>query len=521
MLLRPAVIILALGAPFLALGASGIRQGHASTGSPATINVPANQPTIQAAIDAATAGDVVVVAPGRYHENIDFMGKPIEVRSAQGPARTIIDGSRLGPVVTFQSGETATAVLDGFTLQNGRATSSAAGGGVRIVNASPSIIGNVITSNAASFGGGGVGIEGGSPLIQDNTITKNTQKGGFGGFGGGAIAIEGPGSAQVVHNVISGNSWNWEVGGIEINANAPSPTIENNIISNNVDLSSGHGGGINVGRSQALIVQNLITGNRATDGAGVYIMGWVGSAPSYEPTLLNNTIADNSAGALGLGGDYMGAGIRAVGNIISASNGPAVLCDNEYQSITPPAQQGPPPVMTSNDVFAAGAPPWQGCPDALVSEKNISADPLFVNAAKADYHLAAVSPAINAGDSSAAALPALDLDGNQRVHGKGVDQGVYELSQTPQPAYSAPGPVANLTVSRSKSGATVRWSSPSGGGAPVTSYHVSISPGGTSGSVSSKKTSAKFANLSKGVTYTFTVVAVDQFGAGPPTSVSG
>src|SRR5271168_3437186 len=47
----------------------------------ATIHVPGDQPSIQAGIDASSNGDVVLVAPGTYNENIDFKGKAITVTS--------------------------------------------------------------------------------------------------------------------------------------------------------------------------------------------------------------------------------------------------------------------------------------------------------------------------------------------------------------------------------------------------------------------------------------------------------
>ena len=61
-----------------------------------TIHVPADQPTIQAAINAASNGDTVLVAPGTYLENINFNGKSITVTSSGGPSVTIIDGNAKG-----------------------------------------------------------------------------------------------------------------------------------------------------------------------------------------------------------------------------------------------------------------------------------------------------------------------------------------------------------------------------------------------------------------------------------------
>jgi len=90
----------------------------------ATVQVPSEQPTIQAAIDAARPGDSVVVSAGTYSERIRLKAG-IVVRSAGDDARgrlglrraeaTVIDGDfdkASGPGVTMAEGST----LDGFTV---------------------------------------------------------------------------------------------------------------------------------------------------------------------------------------------------------------------------------------------------------------------------------------------------------------------------------------------------------------------------------------------------------------------
>ena len=68
--------------------------------------------SIQTAISIALPGTVIRVGNGAYTENIDFLGKAITVRSANGPANTTINGGGSGRVVTFDSGETAVAKID-------------------------------------------------------------------------------------------------------------------------------------------------------------------------------------------------------------------------------------------------------------------------------------------------------------------------------------------------------------------------------------------------------------------------
>ena len=84
----------------------------------ATVHVPGDQPTIQAGIEAAGDGDVVLVAPGTYMEDINFLGKAITVMGDGGADGTVIDGGRSDWVVRFDSREHEDSVLEGFTIRN-------------------------------------------------------------------------------------------------------------------------------------------------------------------------------------------------------------------------------------------------------------------------------------------------------------------------------------------------------------------------------------------------------------------
>jgi parallel beta-helix repeat protein len=191
--------------------------------------------TIQAAINAAASGQTVIVYPGTYYENIVFNNKNITVRTADSSKAsfiilkfTIIDGAGSGSVVTFTGGDTST--LEGFTIRNGDATDT--GGGVDIINSSPTIIGNTITGNKAVVHGGGIFMYNSSPTIKNNIISNNQSA----AYGGG-ITVE-YSSPTIMGNTITDNTAN---GGGGIYAHSSFPTIKSNTITGNKAYSVGGG----------------------------------------------------------------------------------------------------------------------------------------------------------------------------------------------------------------------------------------------------------------------------------------
>jgi len=158
---------------------------------------------IQDGIYEAVDNDTILVHPGIYYENIDFMGKKIVVSSLFIEEQdnsyiynTIIDGGQNGSCVKFSGGEDNTSILSGFTLQNGSGTERVhvsgwlAGGGIYCFD-STAIIENCIIKNNSADAGGGIFSDAtlctgySSPLLRNCTIKYNHAYGAFGGIGSG------------------------------------------------------------------------------------------------------------------------------------------------------------------------------------------------------------------------------------------------------------------------------------------------------------------------------------------------
>jgi len=166
----------------------------------ADLRVPQDVATIQGAIDLATDGDRILIAPGAYLERIAIAGKSIVVESTDGAAATVIDGGgTIGHVVSISGA--ADTVLRGLTITGGRgeagSNGAGPGGGVAIAGASVLIEDCIVTDNTGIFGAG-LSIDDATAEVRGTLFAGNQA------LRGGAIDVA-EGSLDVAGCVFDGN----------------------------------------------------------------------------------------------------------------------------------------------------------------------------------------------------------------------------------------------------------------------------------------------------------------------------
>ena len=305
----------------------------------AVISVPADQPTIQAAIVAAVDSDEVVVAQGEYFEQIDFSGKAITVRSTNpdNPAivvTTIINGGGTGTVVTCASGEGSDTVLNGFVITNG---DSPGGGGMLNQESSPTVSNCTFSGNSAALGyGGGMYNNLSSPTVSNCRFSGNTAD-----LFGGGIYNNGDSSPTVSNCTFSGNSATVGYGGGICSEDSTIALLNCTLSDNTAGL---FGGGMYNGNSSATVSNCTFSGNTATVGNG----GGMYNSLS-DPMVSNCTFSGNLTWMHG-GGMCNEESSPAVSNCLFSENSAVSGCGGGMCNVLPSA-----PVITDT-IFCKNTP---------------------------------------------------------------------------------------------------------------------------------------------------------------------
>ncbi len=342
--------------------------------------VPTDYPTIQAAIDASTSGDTILVAPGTYTENLNFNKSGVTLTGEN--QKSILNA----PVATANISASnlfgdIKARITGFTISGGSAAIQClptvsslqidnnllSGKGIVLEDGSGAIIRNNIINNCLpiiglghnavqilgnTFGNLSGGLPPGIDLTSATGLIANNL---FQYRWDGALKINGGSNLQIIRNrFLSCGAWDQGAGVLISNSNA---NLENNIFKDLEISNSGKGGAVNSNNSTVTLYNNIFYGIRGKNSTTT--QGVVTYAINSNVTAKNNVFMNNINGAQA---------------IYASGTGIQDYSYNDFWSNT-----------TSQ--LATGIP---------LATNNIYADPKFIDIGEFPLNLS--SPAINAGD---------------------------------------------------------------------------------------------------------------------------
>ena len=390
------------------------------------IQIPSDQPTIQEGINIAENGDIVLVDPGHYFENLYICDKNITLASRyyfnaeeNYINETVIDANFNGSAISVSGLTEFACIVTGFTIINGE---SLAGGGIFSEDTNLELHSLIIDNCVASYGistrGGGIYCINSEVIIENSEIKNCTCINASYSKGGGMYATN---SNIVIRNSVFRNNSCEYGGGIDLEYSTSQ--IINSLFKDNEATEDA--GGIAIAEGISIIVNSLLTENFAHEYGGA-----IGCWAQADVTIINCTFTQNTGNIFG-GSLIMNTDATCIiKNSILWGNDPEeiyidifsdpTLVEIEYSDISG-GLEGIHPI-NNNDVI------WL--------EGNIDELPHFLNSGGHRFQLNDSSPCIDAGtpDTTSLNLPLFDLMGRFRVWDGDddevavIDMGAYEYS---------------------------------------------------------------------------------------------
>ncbi|MHC4153549.1 MAG: right-handed parallel beta-helix repeat-containing protein [Planctomycetota bacterium] len=268
-------------------------------GQPEVIPVDdtAGPDALRNAVNAARSGDTLVVYPGTYSGGIDLGGKEgIHIVSSHYDdpnyvALTIIDCGSSGRAFTFDNGEDANTVINGFTIINGSLYGQP-GGAIYIgPDASPTLANLVINDCTVTNADGGAIYVGANSHSVINNVTINNCRAILGDGGGVYIAAD----ASPVFTWLTVN--NCSAGGMGGAVYCQSGSLPTFTACAFNASSATYGGGVYYGPDTSSVFEYCaFNDNSATVGAGIYFD--VSSDSQLTICDFNNNTADEEGGGV-------------------------------------------------------------------------------------------------------------------------------------------------------------------------------------------------------------------------------
>lgn len=359
--------------------------------------------TIQAAIDAASEGDVVKVAQGVYTTTdfqVAFIDKSISLFGGYNNSDWELQDPNQYPVIIDSESESrrrgiyiggssnGAIEINGIRIQHGNSYQSLGGaiyissgsvaikntevfsntgegdpyphaGGIYIKDGDVTIVNSKFKGNYVSGIGGGLFINDGTVIIENNLFEYN------GAPDGAAIYIQN-GFIEIFSNTLKYN--HGESGGIQIGGDGTAIIRSNDFISNTIAQGAGiyaqngtvaidsnnftlnyadYGGGVKVSGGNVHIIDNTFKSNQATEGGAIFFENNHIQAYLARNLIISNTALNQGGGLYFWDGNAILESNEIISNTAYSAGGAMALFENSN-------------LVGMNDIIANNTSPFEG-----------------------------------------------------------------------------------------------------------------------------------------------------------------